>query len=88
MTLSASDKELLLNCGYSEDDIPQIQRAYQKSMTKYCLENTRITREKAISVLGWEAYLTGLARSAFHVTAVRETKNSEIVYFNSRNLFK
>ena len=88
MNLSTSDKEFLRNCGYSEDDFPQIEEAYQKSKTKYTLGGKRITREKAISALGWTKYLSGIARSAFHYTAARETESGEVVYFDSRNLFR
>lgn len=52
------------------------------------INGMRITREKVIELLGRRQYLSGIARSAFHSTAVRETENGEFVHFDSSKLFK
>lgn len=37
---------------------------------------------------GTETYLSGIVRSAFHWSVVRETEDGRRVYFDSSNLFK
>jgi hypothetical protein len=86
--LSENDKALLTKWGYPESDFSQIEEAMKKSKTKYELEGFHISREEAIDLLGREEYLSGIARSAFHYTAARETANNKVVYFDSSNLFK
>lgn len=91
LKLSENDKKLLIEWGFEERDFPQIEEAFQKSKTKYKLNSWKISREEAIRVLGWRQYLSGITRSAFHYTAVREVPMSisgEAVYFDSSNLFK
>ena len=88
MNLTKTDKDLLLGWGYSERDFPQIEEALQKSKTKYKLESAQISRDKAISLLGREQFLSGISRSAFHHTAVRQTADGRFVFFDSSNLFR
>lgn len=63
-----------------------------------------ISREQAIEILGRETWLSGISRSAFHWTAQRDNMRgyfkpksadyvvtqmpTQIVYFDSSNLFK
>ena len=86
--LTSADKALLLDWGHSESDFPQIEEAFKKSKTKYKLDATPISREEAISLLGREQYLSGIARSSFHYTACRQTPDGKFVYFDSSNLFR
>lgn len=87
MKLNKEDKALLTTWGYSEEDFLQIEDALQKRMTKYELEDTTISHEEAIRILGRKAFISGIARSAFHYTAARQTADGQIVYFNSSKLF-
>ena len=86
MKLSNSDKEYLKEIGYSENDFSQIERASEKS--DYMYKRKRIGQKKAIELLGRKEYLSGIARSAFHWTACRETPDGKPVYFNSFRFFK
>lgn len=91
MKLTNADKEMLREWGHPESDFPQIEKALEKRNTKYKLGSAPITRDKAILLLGQKQYLSGIARSAFHVTAAREVPMSmtgEIVYFDSSNMFR
>jgi hypothetical protein len=47
----------------------------------------KISQEKALEILGREEYLSGISRSAFHWSAVRDN-NGETVYFDSSKLFE
>ena len=87
MKLTAGDTELLRSWGYPDEDFAQIERAMQKSKTKYkhCCE--QISREEAIRLLGTRKYLAGLSRSAFHRTAAQEVGDGTFVYFDSGRLF-
>lgn len=86
MKLTKSDKEYLKEIGYSENDFSQIERASGKS--DYMYQRKRIGQKKAIELLGRKGYLSGIARSAFHWTACRETPDGNLVYFNSFRFFK
>lgn len=91
MKLIKEDKELLLKNGYTEEDFPQIEVAMLKKNTKYELNDKLISREEAIAILGREKYVSGISRSAFHWSAVRQVKegsDEELIYFDSSNLFR
>ena len=78
MKLTNEDKKQLKENGYTENDFSQIERAMQKSKTKYSAVNIQtgkkenITREKAIEILGRDVWLSGISRSAFHWTTTRD----------------
>lgn len=88
MKLSKKDKEYLKKCGYREKDMEQIEKAMTKTI--YKINNReRITKEKASEMLGREAYLSGLSRSAFHRSSAMEISNSgNIVSFDSSRIFQ
>ena len=86
MKLSNKDREYLKSLGYPEDDFKQIEEATTKTI--YELNNERISRSKAIEILGREVYLNGIARSAFHWSALRSNDKDESIYFNSSKLFQ
>lgn len=88
MKLTEADKEMLLEWGHPESDLPQIEEALKKSKTKYETGGAAISREEAVSLLGRETYLSGISRSAFHYTACRQTPDGKVVYFDSSNLFR
>ncbi len=86
MKLTKTDKALLNNWGYSEKDFAQIEAAAKK--TTYTEENGgRISQKVAIKHLGKSQYLGGLARSAFHWSAIRETDDGQKIFFDSSRLF-
>ena len=89
MKLTKEDKKLLKGCGVEEEDFDQIERATKK--TVYELKDkdgTReITQEEALRILGREEFLSGISRSSFHYSAVRENGGKRI-YFDSSKLFK
>lgn len=88
MELTKQDKKLLLSWGYTEQDFPQIEAAMNPNNTQYTFNDSPINREQAIFLLGWEEYLSGIARSAFHWSAVREIEDGQEVCFDSSNLHK
>ena len=56
----------MLSGGISENDFPQIEAVSTGRNTTYTVDNQRISRNKAIALLGRKRFLFGLARSAFH----------------------
>lgn len=96
MKLTKADKAYLLSINESEQDFPQIEEAMGATETVYelydadCREVIRtISRTEAIKLLGRERWLNGLARSAFHWTAMRQTLDGKnYVMFNSAKLFR
>lgn len=85
MKLTNKDRKLLIKWGHDEKDFNQIEEATRK--TVYEMNGKRIPRKKALEVLGKEEYLSGISRSAFHQSAVRNN-NDKIIYFDSSKLFK
>ncbi len=88
MRLRSEDKELLRSWGYEDRDFRQIEEALRGDKTTYMLDNRRISRGRAIELLGMRAFLAGITRSAFHWSAEQETADGKFVYFDSRKLFK
>ena len=90
MKLSFEDKIMLQEMSVPEKDFAQIEAAAQK--TKYYIlpGKERISRSKAIQILGRKNYLSGLARSAFHWDAIRYADDGSAtkVLFDSSNYFK
>ncbi len=87
MKLTNEMKEILLNWGYLQEDLEQIERATDKTI--YTYKNKRIGQQEAINLLGIEAFLSGISRSAFHFTASREVgKTGKFISFDSSRLFK
>lgn len=94
MKLTDKDKEYLLSIGHPEEDLSQIEEAMSAKKTTYTLtvpgqEEQPIAREKAIQILGRETFLSGLGRSAFHSTALRNIGDGAggFVSFDSSALF-
>lgn len=94
MVLTKADKAYLLSINESEQYFPQIEEAME--VTKYELTDAdgretirSISRKEAIDLLGRETWLNGLDRSAFHWTAMRETKDGKgYVLLDSSALFR
>ena len=98
MEFTDEDKKYLLEKVYGgikqtlDEDLPQIEEAadvttyvvYKDGKSEGC-----ISRKKAIELLGREVWLSGLARSAFHWTAMRCMKDKPLqVMFDSSRLFR
>ncbi len=89
-----TDKKLLFEMGKSSRDILQIERAFNK--TNFTLfwersgKNYSISAAKASEILGRAVFLSGLARSTFHWSAVRLVPEQEgkMVYFDSSEFFR
>lgn len=88
MKLTKKDKEILLSGGVSEDDFPRIEAVSTGRNTIYEVDDRRISREEAISLLGRRDFLFGLARSAFHWSACQLTLDGKEVSFDSGNFFR
>lgn len=94
MKLTKKDKEYLLSIGYAESDFEQIGDVAK--YTKYEMFTkedesivTRITQKKAIEILGRNAFLSGLGRTAFHWGAVQYNDEGTIfVSFDGSKYFK
>lgn len=71
------------------EDKEQIKRALK--CTTYTLYDDdkaeKISRKKAIEILGTETFVSGLQRSAFHWTACR-SNNDKTIMFDSSKLFE
>ena len=86
MVLSKKEKQQLLNWGYKPEDIPCIEEAINNGMEFITLfpngeDRNHITPEGAKRILGTEAFLSGVGRSTFHSTAIRENGKRQ-VYFH------
>lgn len=86
MKLTDSDKALLKTWNVPESDFPQIEDALK--ITVYTLDDKRISRKKAIELLGREIYLSGIIRSAFHWSSSRLDADGNEILFDSSKLFK
>lgn len=93
MKLTNADTKYLEGIGVPEEDFGQIEEA--AAVTKYTLfdadarmELGRIPKTEAVKRLGREGWLNGLARSAFHWTAMRQTADKKnYILFESKSLF-
>lgn len=88
MCMPKEDMNYLLNIGCLEEDLGQIAYAAKANVTKYECGGKRIAKAQAIELLGRKKWLSGLARSAFHWSAVRENEEGVTVYFDSSKIWK
>ncbi len=88
MKLTETDKKYILELGHEEEDFKQIEVAMQCRKTRYFIDGIRISRDEVINLIGREAYISGISRSAFHYTAARETANGKQIIFDSSRLFR
>ena len=99
MKFTEEDIAYLRELGETDDeDIEQVRRAASK--TKFTLyaksdyekgsdRGKKINRDSAIAVLGREGFLSGMDRSAFHMSALRESLDGKhYVGFDSRPFFR
>lgn len=76
--LTDNDKKYLLSIGQREEDLTQIEQAFNEVSLSVTDNNiiiglkTRPCKQKrAIEVIGRETFLSGLSRAAFHASATR-----------------
>ena len=87
MKITKEEKMYLERCGYGRKRLsPQIQEATRRDKTTYEMDGAPITRDEAVTV-GRLDYLSGIARSAFHFTAMRITEDGKVILFDSSRLF-
>ena len=91
MKLTVEDQEILSEMNVPEADFKQIENAADKTVITLGNEDTTgksISMRTASELLGRKAFLSGLNRSAFHFSAVREIGDGRLVYFDSSKYFK
>ena len=102
MILTNADQMLLKEWGESDSSILQIEDAAKAKNTLYTYflapsQTKKLSREEVIDLLGREAWLSGLRRSAFHRSATREVGTpteylsepfQPFILFDSNNLFR
>lgn len=94
MKLTDNDKAYLRSIGVDERDFLQIGDAADHTKYELCDEDGKesvgsTTKSEAINRLGREGWLNGLARSAFHVTAMRQTADGKnYILFDSGEMFE
>ena len=90
--LTDSRIRCLRSWGYTDKDIEEIKDALKYTVYAYINsadEDWSISVDEAIKKLGVKTFLSGISRSAFHWTAMRETPNGKgKVYFDSSARFK
>lgn len=78
-------------CGHPEEDLGQLGRAIlDVKLTCEKNKNTEvpITREQAEQILGYEEFLSGVARAAFHADSYRVSPKGKGVSFNLHHWWK
>ena len=92
MELTKQDVSYIVNeLRYEMMDIPQIKAALKKTKFTQCTprdNGTIISADSARKILGDKPFLSGICRSAFHWSAVRQKDDGTIIYFDSSPLFK
>ena len=88
MKITKEEKMYLERCGYGRKDFAQIQEATRRDKTTYEMDGAPITRDEAVTRLGRLDYLSGIARSAFHFTAMRITEDGKVILFDSSRLLE
>lgn len=77
MKLTNKDKNYLISIGYLTEDFNKIENATRTmfyemfSNTDENIPDVRINQKQAITLLGREEFLSGVARATFHSTAIR-----------------
>ena len=82
MTLDKHEEKVLVNMGYTLEDIKQIKRLGYK----FSINGKPISQKQAKEILTETDFLSGIGRSAFHKTSYRENKGRGILI--ESNLFE
>ena len=84
--LTKKQKSIILDFGYPQEDLKYIEEALPFTDFELLIErqnDKKISLKKAKEILGETNFLSGIARSTFHYSAVREAENGHKIYFNS-----
>ena len=82
MKLSNNDVIYLRDLGYTDTrSLKQIEKA--AGQTVYTLEGRRISWKQAAEIWGRKSFLSGISRSTLHRSAVRETEDGRMEFFDS-----
>ena len=84
MKLTKEMQAYLLKKGYANKEFAQIEQATQEKYTKLECKGKRISHKEARASLGDKEYISGIARSAFHWSAVRVGTKGIILFDSSR----
>lgn len=84
-------EEFFLKIGHPEKDLPQLKEAlnickvtvYNKKTKK----EKRISKKRAIELVGLETFLGGISRAAFHWTSANEIDKENEIYFDCKKMF-
>ena len=83
-------ENILLGFGHPKEDLWQLKKAIREAVLtlieKKTGKETPINNEDAVKVLGMKIFLSGISRSAFHATALRDSKDGK--YSVNFNLLK
>lgn len=73
MKLTKKQKEYINRLGYNHTDYTQIEKSSRFCKYYVCVGNNecRISKKQAIEKVGENSWLSGVARAAFHHTAMR-----------------
>lgn len=94
MKLTKREVDYLKNvCGESDEDIKQIERVICNRNLKITIEEKngkerRISYVQAKHLLGWEQFMSGIDRAAFHWSSARKTDDGRVIYFDASEFFK
>ena len=87
IALTADEETMLMKSGHSKSDINQIASCVKK--TKYFLKNgqeeTPLSPEEAINILGRDEWAKGVARATFYGETTRWGLNDERVTLRANN---
>lgn len=85
MKLNKKEIKILIEWGYTEKNIQQIQNLkYElKLINLKNLQTRKISMKEAKDKLGIGYFLSGIARSAFHLTAFRKASDEEGILIES-----
>ena len=80
--------DYFLKMGHPESEIPQLKEALNVCRTTILETGKRISKKKAIEMLGLEIFLSGISRAAFHWDAARQTPDGLNIDIDCRKLFQ
>lgn len=83
VNLSQGQVDWLKECGYRNNDILVVDDWYKD--IKLTVNDKKISRRKAIALIGINDFTSGIARATFHSTAVRLTPDSKISVMFEKN---
>lgn len=91
--LSLNDIKILKEKGVPDKDFQQIDYAISVTIYEFHKNSNddaykKVSKEEARELLGDEAFLSGIERSAFHMTSLRECKNGGAILFDSSKVFR